>query len=215
MNSLVMYDRETSSLWSQFLGEGVEGRFKGTKLQLVASQLLTWGEWKNQHPDTLLLDTGRSRPVRDSYMSYYFSGSAGIIGETNTDDRLGPKELVVGVLRETSQKAYPYRQLASNPVVNDTLDGRELVVIMELDGLATGVFDRRLDDRTLTFEQGAQPGDMNDSETGSTWDKLTGEAIEGSLKGKRLQKYPFIAAFWFAWTDFYPQTELYEPPEAP
>ena len=56
---------------------------------------------------------------------------------------------------------------------------------------------------------------MIDSETGSTWDKPTGVAIKGRLKGKRLQKYPFIAAHWFACTDFHPQTELYEPPEGP
>jgi hypothetical protein len=30
MNVLVMYDRETGSLWSQLLGEAVEGELKGT-----------------------------------------------------------------------------------------------------------------------------------------------------------------------------------------
>ena len=34
-NSLVMYDRETESLWSQFLGESVDGPKLGTKLEFA------------------------------------------------------------------------------------------------------------------------------------------------------------------------------------
>ncbi|HIK89771.1 MAG TPA: DUF3179 domain-containing protein [Dehalococcoidia bacterium] len=32
MNALVMYDRETESLWSQFLSQSVRGELMGTKL---------------------------------------------------------------------------------------------------------------------------------------------------------------------------------------
>ena len=41
LSALVMYDEQTDSLWSQFLGEAVEGPLKETKLELVPSQLLT------------------------------------------------------------------------------------------------------------------------------------------------------------------------------
>ena len=37
MNSLVMFDRETESLWSQFLGEAVEGPLSGVRLEFVSS----------------------------------------------------------------------------------------------------------------------------------------------------------------------------------
>ena len=52
MNVLVMFDRETNSLWSQLLGEAVEGPFKDTRLDFVPAVHAKWSEWKEQHPDT-------------------------------------------------------------------------------------------------------------------------------------------------------------------
>ena len=215
MNALVMYDRETNSFWSQFLGEAVDGKLAGTKLPLVASQLIAWGHWKEQHPDTLFMDTGATGMVLDSYMPYYFSGEAGILGETHPDDRLNAKDLVVGVLGETSQKAYSLRSLAATSVVNDSLDGRKLVVVMDTERFATAVFDSNVSNQALTFDPSIDTGKMTDRETGSTWSKITGEAIAGDLKGERLGRYLYITAFWFGWTDFHPQTELYEPETGP
>ena len=80
MNSLVMYDRETNSLWSQFAGEAIFGPMDGTKLEIVASQLTPWGDWRRQYPDTLVLDN-QDNPIReDSYFGYYLDGTAGQLG---------------------------------------------------------------------------------------------------------------------------------------
>ena len=35
MNALVMFDRETESLWSQFLSQSVRGELEGTKLESI------------------------------------------------------------------------------------------------------------------------------------------------------------------------------------
>jgi hypothetical protein len=35
MKALVMFDRETESLWSQFLSQSVRGELKGTKLESI------------------------------------------------------------------------------------------------------------------------------------------------------------------------------------
>ena len=50
---MVMYDRETDSFWSQFLGEAIDGPKKGAKLEFILAQMVTWGSWKEEHPDTL------------------------------------------------------------------------------------------------------------------------------------------------------------------
>ena len=225
MNALVMYDTQTDTLWSQFLGEAVEGPMAGTRLEMLPSQLITYGAWKDRHPDTLVLekspyginvyqddeDRGDPGPTIDPYLSYYLSGSAGVIGESNVDDRLSTKELVVGIAGEASQKAYAYRHLSESTVVNDTLEGRNLLVAFNLDTFETGVFDRDLNGQTLTFDQSDDPVVMIDRETGSSWLKATGDAVKGSLKGSRLEQLPYFSVFWFAWTDFHPETELYEP----
>ena len=233
MNALVMYDRETDSLWSQFTGEAVEGPLAGARLELIPAQLVTWRAWKEQHPDTLALekvpygegdaflqqeegdeDFGGFTGDFNPYLSYYLSNRAGVHGENNVDKRLATKELVVGIEGERGHMAYSFRHLKNTPVVNDAFEGRDLVVALNVDTLATGVYLRKLDGRTLTFDQSQDALLMTDRETRSTWEKSTGEAVSGRLTGKQLEKVHFFASFWFAWTDFHPETALYEPPAA-
>ncbi len=60
----------------------------------------------------------------------------------------------------------------------------------------------------LTFE--VEEGlTLIDQETGSAWDGLRGEAIEGSMKGERLRRLKSTSSFWFGWKDFYPDTQVY------
>jgi hypothetical protein len=208
LNAMVMYDRQTDSLWSQFLGEAVEGPMAGTKLDLVPSQLTRWWSWKEEHPDTLALDTGG--PVLDRYAAYYINAASGDLGESNVDDRLIAKDLVVGLVGQYNQRAYAHKHLTRIRVLNDTFDGRDIVVTMDLDSGSTAVFHSDVDGRVLTFSQGPGFLDMTDTETGTVWDKLSGVAREGPLKGNRLTPWPYFNVFWFAWSDFYPNTELFE-----
>lgn len=47
---------------------------------------------------------------------------------------------------------------------------------------------------------------MRDRQTGSRWQQATGEAFEGSLKGQRLQLYPFLITTWKEWRAHHPET---------
>ena len=209
MNALVMYDQETESYWSQFLGQAVEGELNGTRLELIPSQLILYGEWREQHPDTLVLDKGRPGATSDSYASYYFSNSAGIIGETNVDDRLFTKSLVIGLEGRSSQKAYAYQTLVQSGPINDVFDDTPLIVALNEDGGSSTVYDRRVDGQTLTFKDTDDPRYLEDMETGSKWEKVSGLGVEGPMAGKQLDPVRFVASFWFAWTDFFPDTELF------
>jgi hypothetical protein len=53
-----------------------------------------------------------------------------------------------------------------------------------------------------------KPNQYTDESTKSTWDFDTGECISGDLKGKTLDEIAVTAAFWFAWSSFYPNTEI-------
>ena len=216
MNALVMYDRQTDSLWSQFLGESISGRFDGVRLEPVGSTLTTWREWRERHPDTLVLDQGIRRS--DPYASYYSASSAGVLGESLVDNRLERKEFVAGVQWDGGAKAYPVRHLNLTPIVNDSLRGRDILVVFDVDGGSAAVYNRRVGDRELTFsravgedaEGGRLP--LRDAETRTVWAGATGEAVSGPLTGTQLELLPSLQVFWFAWSDFFPQTELYEPP---
>ena len=50
---------------------------------------------------------------------------------------------------------------------------------------------------------------MQDRETGTTWQAITGRAVEGELAGQALRRLPSHYSFWFAWTDYHPETRLY------
>ena len=212
MNVLVMYDRQTDTLWSQLLGEAVEGPLTGTKLDFVESLQTTWAEWKELYPDTVALQKSY-KGNSDGYSSYYQSDSAGVIGETRRDDRLNTKQFVVGVALGDAAKAYPFGRMNEEPVINDELDGQPLLVVFDA-ASATGVaFRREVDGRILTFtlETPGRLADtrLKDEETGTLWDAFSGEALEGPLAGAQLERVKSTSSFWFGWKDFYPETEVY------
>ena len=211
MNALVMYDHQTETLWSQFLSLGVDGPLAGTRLDLMAALQTDWGTWRDLHPDTTALFTG-SIPRSDSYTGYYKRGSAGILGESNKDSRLGRKELVLGVVQQGDIKAYPLVSLQIDAVVNDTVGGLPIVVVGDPSGNTAAAFERTVDGRFLTFtvevtSDGGQA--LVDQQTGTTWEPLTGIGLSGELEGTVLRRLPTTYSFWFAWTDFYPDTKLY------
>jgi hypothetical protein len=211
MNAVVMYDHQADTLWSQFLAAAVSGPLVGNKMELIPAQLTTWGAWLEQHPDTKLLDrTVGGAGFRDTYNVYYNSSSAGVLGQSNRDDRLPTKELVVGLDHGLQRIAYSFTNLKNEPVVNGTYDGAPVLITHDPVGEAAAAFDRTLDGRVLTFTT-IDRVTMRDQETGSTWSSIRGEALSGELVGSKLEQLPAFVSFWFAWTDFYPSTDLYEP----
>jgi hypothetical protein len=207
MNVLVMYDRETRSLWSQLLGQAVEGPLEGTKLEFVSSWMTTWSEWKTQHPDTLAIKKGFVGAY-DPYASYYASGSAGVINEDIQDDRLSTKEFVIGVEYEDQAIAYPFSALNQEPIILDRIGDMDILVVFNADTGTGVVFNRLFDGKVFTFIQ--EDGlTLKDEQTGTIWDGITGKAINGPLEGSELSRVKSTASFWFGWKDWYPETEIY------
>jgi hypothetical protein len=208
-NVLVMYDRETESYWSQLIGEAVAGEMVGTKLDFVPSWFMTWEEWKAMHPDTVALDKDGRRGSRDTYDTYFASDRAGVIGRTNFDERLQTKEFVLGVELDDTAVAYPFSMLNAEPLINDAIEDQEILVVFDADSGAGAVFSRAVNGRALTFEETGDKTSMTDLESGTTWDRLSGTAVEGPLAGTELERIKSVTSFWFGWVDFHPDTLLY------
>lgn len=211
-NSLLMYDRQTDSLWSHITGEAISGRLKGERLNEIPSVLTTWGDWRSAYPRTLVLAKGRKLYSVDPYQDYYDDPSRiGISPQRRSDKRLPPKEYVVGIRLGEEAKAFPFSYLDKHPVINDELSGTSLVVIFFREQKTATVFDRRAGEHVLTFGVSGDPDQpyIKDKETGTLWHALAGKAIRGKLEGKVLKKIPHMAAFWFAWDDYFPETTIY------
>jgi hypothetical protein len=210
MNALVMYDHQSGTLWSQFLSQGVKGELAGRRLETIPLVQTTFGQWVLEHPDTAILDKGRSGSS-DRYGGYYTNNDAGVIGESNGDDRLDRKDKVVGIGFDEGPKAFPLSALGDRPVVNDHVAGEDVVLFFQPNTETALVFNRKLNGERLEFEQVVDDGTalLRDRKTGSLFLPFTGMGIEGEYVGQQLERIHSVVSFWFAWSDFYPETELY------
>ncbi len=208
-NSLVMFDRETGTLWSHLTGEALDGPLVGNHLRQVLSEQTTWGRWRAEHPQTRMLDIDPADVRFDPYQAYYGAPDPGDVGRKRADDRLPVKEKVIGVRLNGEVKAYSFTALARDRVVNDTVGGVPVVVVFDGLTFSGAVYRSDPGGSLLTFVPGPTSLSMRDKETGSTWDGLSGKATAGPDAGMELEQVPITYSFWFGWVDFYPNTGVY------
>ena len=128
-SNVMMYDRQTESLWSQVKNEAVTGPMTGAKLKVLPSSLTTWEKWKKKHPETLVLslDTGYDRDYsRDPYADYYESRRGFFGFFRGLFEGHEGKELVAGVEVDGQSKAYPLEKLRQLEKTTDTFAGKNL-----------------------------------------------------------------------------------------
>jgi len=231
-SNLVMWDRQTETLWQQFTGEAIVGDLAGKTLERLPALIVSYGEFKASYPTgsmVLSRDTGKQRPYgTNPYAGYDDANQNPFLFNGPVDTRLPPKERVVTVRQNGQYVAYPYSSLHTKRVVNDTVGGRAIVVVWKSGTLsaldkneiadsrdigATAVYEATLDGRTLTFmpppDAMPEPGAaaFRDAETGSNWN-LTGKAVSGPLTGKQLTPIIHGDEFWFVWAAFLPTTAI-------
>ncbi|MBI5344807.1 MAG: DUF3179 domain-containing protein [Deltaproteobacteria bacterium] len=154
-SNVLLYDRETESLWSQLKREAVTGPMTGARLTPLSSTLSTWKRWKRLHPDTLVLstDTGYSRDYSaDPYEGYFKSPLAflGFRGKTSTE--LPEKELVLGIEMEGVKKAYPFSVLREMKApFDDSISGHNITIH----------FDRESEEAYATEKERRLPGTVS------------------------------------------------------
>ncbi|HEY3326405.1 MAG TPA: DUF3179 domain-containing protein [Novimethylophilus sp.] len=143
-SDVLLYDRQSQSLWSQIMRTAVSGPFKGTKLNSVPIMHTTWADWKKRHPDTLVLstDTGYRRDYqRNPYAGY--EANEGIIFPVKFRAQgYHPKEQVIGLEIDGKFKAYPFAELAkTSGEIADEVNGRHVTVRFDAEHRAGTVFD--------------------------------------------------------------------------
>jgi hypothetical protein len=226
VDNLVMYDRQTESLWPQLTGQASVGELTGTQLKSIPMGIVGWKQFREFHPDAPVLtrDTGFARDYgRNPYTGYDDPDGALLVDPPDpTDPRLPVKERVVGITIDGESVAVRRSRIADERVVPLTVAGRDLIAVHEpgqASALDTerirsgqeigsvGVFRPMLDGRRLTFA--VRDGRVVDDQTASTWNVL-GEATSGQLEGSRLPAVVHLDTFWFAWVGFRPDTRLVE-----
>lgn len=208
-SNLVMYDRTSKSLWSQALGEGIVGQYAGMKLERIPFDLAYWKEWKQLYPNTKVLSRDRStRPYgADPYGDYYTSSEV-LFPVSNRDDRLGLKEIVVGLENGGMYKAYNVEDIQNQKIVNDQMNNKSLA-FFSLYPFMVRAYDPTANGDILRFQYDSETNNFIDNQTNSLWN-FDGKSIDGPLKGTVLSRLPFDEGFWFEWVAFHPKTEVYQ-----
>jgi Protein of unknown function (DUF3179) len=221
-SALVMYDRQTDTLWTHFDGLAVTGPLTGTRLTILATQLLSFDDWSRDYPDGRVLSpTGHPADYGKNPYERYDSqeGPYSQFFPQAVNYRLPAIARVVGVTAGGQDVAYPYRDLADRhagtAVLNDRARGLVIfwragtasaldtpIIASGRDVGATGVFDSG--GRAFAAEDGR----IVDRETESRW-SITGLATAGRAAGTQLRPIPHVDAFWFAWQAYRPDTRVY------
>lgn len=222
-SDLVMYDRQTQSLWVQFVGKAVAGVLTGTKLTDYPLETVSWKTWRTSHPQGWVLsrDTGFNRSYgTNPYPGYDNVGSSPFLFSGRLDTRFPAMARVVGIRLGDDSVAVPLTVLEKRQAMNTEVGGQPLVVAWQggtsspLDSASiaagadigsTGVFSSLVNGQALRFEP-ATSG-LRDIQTGSTWNIL-GQAVAGPLAGTSLAPIAHVDTFWFVWAVFLPHTRL-------
>lgn len=234
-SALVMYDRQTESLWAHYTGQAIAGALTGSQLELIPMATVAFETFLDEHPNGLVMTRpggfGRSYGT-NPYVNYDTpNGSPTFFGGT-PDDRLPPQTRVLVIRHGDASVAVQLDTLSSAGVLPLDLGGTPVVafhlpgtatpiqnqqVAFGRDVGATGVFDPNVDGQALTFSRmpdaasSAGPGAFTDDQTGSTW-SILGRALDGPLAGAQLQPIEHIDTFWFAAAAYDPTIELLDAP---
>jgi hypothetical protein len=188
--SLVMMDQETKSLWSHILGECVKGKLKDTELVVLPSDMLTWEAWKKEHPDSTVLNMHRTSK---NYTKAFYKD---------------PKRFVVGFMGQYGPHHILFSKLQETPLINVDARGLPLLILSEPESTSVRLFIRRVGKRELTFEEAGEQ--LRDTQTKSLWDRRSGTAVEGELKGTKLEPHVGIISFTRAWKTFHSESRPVE-----
>lgn len=194
-----MYDKKTDSKWNHSTGLAMMGPLAGMELKILPSRVVHWKTWRKIHPNTKVL----AQEGRWGFMGTYVGGRQ-------------PSALGLSVGQGPKAKLFPFDVLLKEEVVNETVGPHQIVVVMDPSTREAFAFSRKVNARVLTFKptESRSKGTplMRDQETGSVWDRLSGQAIEGPLK--RAEALPLISVPWLKerWRQIYQDGTVYRGP---
>ncbi len=222
-SNLIMFDRETDSLWPQMLAEARCGPRSGTVIPQRAAWEMTWAGWRAMNPATRVVSsatghendyTARSYPYgdyEDLNSDYWFEMPA-------ADRRRAPKERVLGVPGGSggAAMAFPFLELdelGALAVVEATVNGSDLVVLWDREAQGASAFRPTVGGQPVRVE--VRPigglGATGFFDQDGTLYGLDGEAKSGPRRGLRLTPVESAyVAFWRAWAAFQDATDVWE-----
>ena len=208
--NFLMRDAETGTWWQQVSGKALFGPLAGQQLEFMSSDELTFGLWKQEAPQGLVL-----LPVAASEADYAKKDwdtrmAKRPVPESLHGGEFEPREQILGITVGGASRAYPLSVVLKQSPLQDTLSGTPLVIVVGPDGKSLRAFVSRSGGAPIEFYQLAQQSDwaLVDSTSGGEWD-FQGCALSGPAKGQCLEPLPLVREYWFDWRQYHPATTVY------
>jgi len=212
--NFIMRDEETGSWWQQVSGKAIYGPLKGHQLKSVFHDESSFAIWKREQPQGRVLRPDERIATANKYEAADWETRVGrmrVVKETDVDQRLAPRTLVIGVTSDGKSVAYPLSALQKQSPIIDVVGATPTVLVLGDDRRSVRAFERTVHGRRLEFFQKTD-GDgfqLVDAKTGSTWN-FEGKATAGPLTGRQLKKVFVLEDYWFDWRLYHPDTRLYD-----
>jgi hypothetical protein len=150
-SDLVMYDRQTESLWQQITGEAFAGESRGKQLKTIPMSMITWKNWREQYPNAEVLTVDEihsDRYLKDAYGDYAESEKL-YMPVSATDARLHPKRVVYAMEIGDAAIAIDAEWLAAEGSFSNEYEGKTLLVSLA----SSGEISATLEDQPLTIHR--------------------------------------------------------------
>lgn len=207
----VLVDTNTGSLWLQETGMAFDGPLQGKGLPTIPVFWTTWGAAKRVYPQAPVLARPRGRRPygRDPYGSYlregtYYDNDILAYAVQRSDKRFPKKEPMLCLELENLLCAIQISYVKKEGAVNFFLGPTALLAVYDPALEVVRIFNRHVWEDPFLFV--IRNGKLVDLASGSVWDRATGQAVSGNMKGASLKQYFGHYSMWFAWYDINPET---------
>jgi len=201
-------DAATGSWWQQATGKAVAGPLKGSVVKEVPFRQLTLAAWLREYPASYIMqpDTAFKKDYKD--LADYDNGTVKSSLEKRDSASWKSKSWVVGITNKNAAKAYDWNELLNTTLINDSVDGLPVLLVLENDCASFHAYNRTVNGTTLHFEK--RDSDLFiDKTTRSTWN-MDGICIAGEMKGQKLNTVQSSQEFWHSWSTFHSNTLKYD-----
>lgn len=132
-SDVLMYDRQTDSLWSQLAMKAVSGPQVNTELEWLTSEHLTWAGWKGRYPNGKVLSTqtGAQRNYSGTAYASYGQSPNPMFPVPTHRAELPKKDWVVGVIVDGVARAYPLKFLPPGQTVREEINSAALEITFD------------------------------------------------------------------------------------
>jgi len=109
--NLVLYDRQTHSLWYQLRGRAIAGDYRNSRLLILPSAVAHWADWRTRYSSSTILvgdqPGGRFFKTRDSAAPVLRDAEGPMAPVSRLDPRLAPMQRVLGFHYQGRDLCFP------------------------------------------------------------------------------------------------------------